>query len=82
MIDLGPKNGAQEEELIKLIASTFSDVFSNIMEVTLNSPLGATIYEEKVGFNGEYEVGDNKMKVKIKKIGRTLEEIYADNTKK
>lgn len=37
-------------------------------EITLNSPLGKTIYKKKIGSKLEYKVNDNIIKIEIKKI--------------
>ena len=53
-----------EEDIIKLTGNYLP--VNN--EITLNSPLGKTIYKQKIGSKLEYKVNDSIIKIEIKKI--------------
>ena len=56
----------QEEELIKLTGMYFPSVHTDsILEVTLNSPIGAAIYQKKIPSKTYYEVNDAKVEIEI-----------------
>lgn len=70
-----------EEKIFKLVASSSPNIFSEIREVSINSPIGKTLYQQPEGFEGEYTVGNNTIMIKIKKIGQTLEEVQGKTKK-
>ena len=45
-----------------------SDEKSEYSKISANSPIGKIIFNQKAGFEGEYEVNGNKMKARINKI--------------
>ena len=50
---------------VKLTGKYIPDVNSNIEEITLNSPIGKTIYKRKVGEVIDFTINENNAKVKI-----------------
>ena len=81
LVEMGMKGKQLKEELFKLVASSSPDIFAEISEVSINSPIGKTLYQQPEGFEGEYTVGNNTIAVKIKKIGQTLEEVQGKTKK-
>ena len=53
-----------EEEIFKLVGTT-PDLKSNVQEISINSPLGKSIYHKKIGDVGNYKVEEKEIKFKI-----------------
>ena len=56
----------REEELVHLIGSTSPDFGKEYTEVTINSPLGKSIYKQKIGSTVHYSVNDRDFTIFIK----------------
>ena len=56
----------REEELVHLIGSTGPDFGKEYTEVTINSPLGKSIYKQKIGSTVHYSVNDRDFTIFIK----------------
>jgi len=54
-----------EEEVIKLTGKYIPNTNSDIKEISLNSPLGKTIFKNRIGNMLEYTVNNIVLKVKI-----------------
>ena len=49
--------GTDEEEMtFKLVASSNPNIFGEVCEISVNAPLGASVYQKKVGDKGSYTV--------------------------
>lgn len=61
-----------EEDVFKLVGGS-ADFNKEIKEISLNSPLGKSVYKKKVGDTTSYNVGDRQFNVLIKsKLDLTL----------
>jgi transcription elongation GreA/GreB family factor len=69
----------EEEETFRLVGSQQGNLFSEICEITLNSPIGKTIYHKPVGYEGSFDVSGEKNKLEILRIAKTLEELRGEN---
>ena len=54
----------QEEMTVKLVAQE-ANLDDDILEISVNSPLGAALYGKQVGDTCSYKVGSNEIMVKI-----------------
>ena len=63
-IAISPFNEEPEEMIIKLVGHD-GNMRSDISEVSINSPLGTSIYKKKIGESSGYRVGDRQFSVKI-----------------
>ena len=68
----------EEEETFKITGSGKGNISSDIIEITLNSPIGSEIYHKPVGYKSEFEVYGSKNKLEIIKIAKTLEELKTE----
>lgn len=66
------------EKQVKLVASPNPDLYAEISEISVNSPLGKTIYQQEVGFKGNYSVNNNVIYVEICKILKNYEEVIEE----
>ena len=55
----------KEIDNIKLTGKFIPDTDLEIKEITLNSPIGRTIYKKKIGEICSYQVGNNNVKIRI-----------------
>ena len=55
----------KEEEIVKLTGKYIPNTETRIKEITLNSPIGKSIYKKKIGSISEYVINDRVIKVKI-----------------
>ena len=63
----------EEEGVYRLVASAFRNLNSDIEEITLNSPLGMSLYGKEVGFSYTYNLDNgNVMNYTI------IEKVYTD----
>jgi transcription elongation GreA/GreB family factor len=58
-------DGEEEIELIKLTGKYMPDTNAIVKEISLNSPLGKSLYLKKVGTKFNYEVNDKVIEVEI-----------------
>lgn len=56
---------SSEEILFKLVASDVPMFGDEVNEISINSPLGAAVYQKKVGDHGSYSVNGNLINVTI-----------------
>ena len=75
LVGMGFDKDNLRDKVVKLVGSTTSASYSDYTEITLNSPLGKSIYKRPNGYEGTYTVNDKDIFVKIKTIKSTLEEI-------
>lgn len=69
-------NGREpKEKTIKLIALPNPNLYAEISEISINSPLGKTIYQQEIGFKGSYAVNGNTVCVEVIKIAKTIEDL-------
>ena len=54
-----------ENEIIKLTGKYIPNTDLEVKEITLNSPIGKAIYKKKIEDICWYEVGNNKIKIRI-----------------
>jgi len=71
--------GDLEDETFRLTGSETPNFDLEIPEVTVNSPLGKTVYQHEVGYKGEYTVQSRVFKVEIKKIAKSLDDLTFDD---
>ena len=64
-----------EEKLIKLVGSSTPNFIAEIPEISLNSPLGKSIYGKKVGDQVFYKVNETRIDVVINSKSKNLESI-------
>lgn len=65
-------NDEEPEEMeFKLVASESTNKDTKITEISINSPLGQAVYQNKVGHSGAYKVGDNKTSFTILNNGKS-----------
>lgn len=64
-LELIYQDGSSEMDKFLLTASYKTNHFSNIDEVSINSPLGRCIYLKKIGTTSSYEVNGITIKVNI-----------------
>lgn len=69
------------DEIFKLVASSSPNIFADIREISINSPLGKAVYQQPEGYSGEYSVNNNTIHFELKKVGKTLEELQDDSLK-
>lgn len=69
--------GSEEpsDEIFKLVASSNPNIFADIKEVSINSPLGKAVYQQSEGYSGEYSVNNSTIHFELKKISKTVEEL-------
>ena len=58
----------EDEEVYKLTGNTVSNLDNEILEITLNSPLGNALFNKKVEENFIYKVGEDEINGIILKI--------------
>jgi len=58
-------DGYKEIDNIKLTGKFVPNTDLEIKEITLNSPIGRTIYKKKIGETCSYQVGNNNINIKI-----------------
>ena len=66
VVEVSMKSDKVDNVLTVLLSD--SEENSEYIKISANSPLGKTIFEKEVGFEGIYTVGDQKFTVKILKI--------------
>lgn len=64
-----------ENMIFKLVGASTPNFKASIQEVSLNSPLGKSVYEKKVGDNVNYEVNGMTVNVLINGKAKTIEEL-------
>ena len=64
-----------EEQTYKIIGSDNGDLFADIAEISLNSPIGKAVYHKPVGYKGRFEVRGSYTKLEIVKIAKTLDQL-------
>ncbi len=67
--------GEEPEELIfKLVASNTPNFDGEVSEISLNSPLGKSVYGKKIGERTSYSVNENDVSVVIKNATKNYEQ--------
>ena len=67
-------DGEDEEEMFfKLVASSSPDFNGEVSEISVNAPLGASVYQKKIGDKGSYQVGEDVANFVILDKRKTLE---------
>jgi len=61
-------NGDKEIDKLKITGNYKSNMDSEIIEVTINGPIGQAIYHKKIQEECSYYVNDDKIIIKILKI--------------
>ena len=78
-IAISVSSNESKEMLMKLVGYT-GDIKAEISEISINSPLGASVYKKKIGENSSYKVGDRQFSVRI--LEKVKIQIENDSTKK
>lgn len=60
-------DGKKEKEIIKVTGMYSPNLNSEILEITLNSPIGKCLYKAKIGGTYSYNEGGKKLKIKVVK---------------
>ena len=67
-------DGEDEEEMFfKLVASSSPNFNGEVIEISVNAPLGASVYQKKIGDKGSYKVGEDVANFVILDKRKTLE---------
>ena len=69
----------KEVQTYRILGSDNGDLFADIAEVSLNSPIGKAVYHKPVGFKGQFEVRGSVTKLEILKIAKSLEQLKEDS---
>lgn len=64
-IEFQYQNNVKEIETVKITGNYSPKIDSEIMEITLNSPLGKAIYKKRKNQNTFYIINDQKINIKI-----------------
>lgn len=69
----------EEEMIVKLVATPDADFEAEIPEVSINSPLGASIYGKMIGSEASYIVDGTESKITVINKSKSLDEIINNN---
>lgn len=75
LVSMSFGNEEPSDEIFKLVASFNPNIFADIKEVSINSPLGKSVYQQSEGYSGEYSVNNSTIHFELKKISKTVEEL-------
>lgn len=67
--------GEEEDMIIKLVATPDADIDAEIPEISINSPLGASIYGKMIGSESSYVVDNAESKITIINKSKSIEEL-------
>ncbi len=67
--------GEEEDMIIKLVATPDADIDAEIPEISINSPLGASIYGKMIGSESSYVVDGAESKITIINKSKSIEEL-------
>lgn len=62
-----------EEMMFKLVASNNPDIKAELTEISINSPLGQSVYQKRVGEQTSYKVKENTIHIDILAKTKNLE---------
>ncbi len=76
--DMKMPSGALNEIMFKLVGAA-GNLDSEIQEVSINSPLGNSVYKKKIGDTCSYSVGDRKFTLLLKQKINSLNKVNSDS---
>lgn len=74
VVEVGIKFDNEYDEMTIKLVGAMTDINKDIMDVSINSPLGSAIYKKKVGETNSYKAADQIRQVTIIKKYNNLEE--------
>ena len=65
LVEITYSEDDKEQEIVILTGKYIPDIQGGIKEITINSPIGKTIYKAKVGTTQKYKVDDREIQIRI-----------------
>lgn len=69
----------KEEFLFKLVGLSHPNINSEVSEISINSPLGKSVYQKSIGYEGSYDVNGNTISFVIVNVTKDYNNIQ-DNS--